>query len=1853
MIAQEILADLESQGARFWEENGALRYSAPKGLMDQKRRQQLAAVKEQLLPLLRRRGNGEGNLSITTIKPDPTRLHEPFPLNDMQAAYLVGGNELFETGNISCHAYIELYKDNIEIECLRVAWNALIARHPMLRAVTLPGGKQQILEKVPEYDIAVQDLRDIPEKEHQKLLTSIRSEMEQQTFATGTWPLFALRISLLPKGAGILHMGFDQIIADGYSLQLIFRDLHALYEGQGDILPNLNLSFRDCILSNQIQEQSAQYQRSKNYWEHRIPLLPDSPHLPLVVDPSTITLPHFTHRSFRLEKDTWDCLKARATEQGLPASSAVLAAYADVLASWSAEQQFTLNMTLFNRPPLHPQIMDVVGEFTSVSLLEIDRSKPYSFIEFAKSVQAQLWQDLDHRYYSGVKVIRALGKARQTGTSAQMPVVYTSTIGITPQGPLARYGLPNFGEVLYSATQTPQVWLDNQVFEQGGTLVCHWDALEELFPNGMLDAMFTAFEALLRRLATDTASWQSTARPPLPGPVQELRQHFNATDAPLDSSLLHHLFDRSAQRYPDRIAIIAGQARLSYAELRRRALALAQALRKRGAGPEQLVAVMLEKGLDQIVTVLGILYSGAAYLPVDPTLPMARRQELLQLGEVSLVVTNTYIGQEFVWPQGIEALTLDNLELPSNIFIPNEEQEPETLAYVLFTSGSTGNPKGVAIEHRSAVNTILDINRRFRITEQDVGLALASLSFDLSVYDIFGLLAAGGSVVIPDADKLKEPEHWLELIVQYGVTFWNSVPALLNMLCESGAGTNMTLHTLRVILLSGDWIPLALPETARSLAPQSQIISLGGATEASIWSLCYPIENVDQSWKSIPYGRPLTNQRMYVLDGTLSQRPDWTPGDLYIGGVGLARCYWRDPEKTAESFLIHPVTGERLYKTGDMARHLPGGVLEFLGRKDGQVKVGGFRIELGEIECVLQKMPGVYEAAVTADQDSVNGTRLLHAHIVPENDTGSMILLPTAAEQECGANWRSLLLSSRTAAHKLPVGVTDIQNFADFWINLDELCLANMCRTLRDLGVFTKRETLTVDEIIARGQVTSTHRKLLVRWLNALSREGFLTKQGHDRYACPAPLPENDLAALWNLVRSLSPAIGHPGELLTYMERSCADLIQLFRGDVNPQELLFPEGAWNVAEDVYQYNPMSQYFFSILAAAFAALVQERRTAGTFRVLEVGAGVGSSTAELLPLVDSSHTHYLYTDISPFFFDKAKTKFSDYNFIKYALFDINISPFNQGFEKNSFDVIIANNVLHNAADMRQTMNWLNSLLDQDGCILILEQTGPNYPLLVTMEFLIDFSELKDERLGQDSPFLSEERWMNTLAACGFSQCASLPPAGHPCAALGQHVLMAQSGRQAFRLNETAVTEFLRLRLPAYMIPKKFSLLERIPLTETGKVDRKALGSGSNNTAVKSSCKSTYVEPSDPLEKKLATLWAEILGMDKVSMNDDFFACGGDSLQLTRLMARMREIFSDCIGLEALTLRTLFEKPTLVGMAQALRSLVDNSNIPEETADHSIDSPLVLMNSAGEQKPFFIISDGRGRLFVYNHLRRHIDCNRPLYGLQVHDIKSYIDSGANIGNLAENYIHAIRSVQPVGPYHLGGFCMGGIIAYEMARQLKNAGENVEQTILISSMKPPFLIDDEVFIFYMLCKELLIPLERVGLEVSAEEFNNVAAQFQNLGCTASTSTNWQEQMRHGPGASFLAKYQKLSDMNRDARLDLAYKLGAETGNQYISRMSKEELADIFAIYRVSVASVARYEPQPYDGAVTVFVPAERDAVMSKSMDIVEIWTRSGAQNVTFISTPGSHVTCLEEPYVSQLATRLNELLRHSGRQS
>ncbi len=431
---------------------------------------------------------------------------------------------------------------------------------------------------------------------------------------------------------------------------------------------------------------------------------------------------------------------------------------------------------------------------------------------------------------------------------------------------------------------------------------------------------------------------------------------------------------------------------MSYGELARRAARLAETLTAQGVEPNTLVGISIAKGWQQIVAVLGTLIAGAAYLPIDPALPEARRHFLIDHGQVRVLVT----AQEDAarWPDGLQHVVVEADDSSAAHRIPDTPlQTPADLAYLLYTSGSTGTPKGVAITHRAAWNTVLALNDRFGVGPADRVLSLSSLSFDLSVYDMFGLLAAGGAVVLPDPGTSREPRRWLELCKAHGVTIWHSVPALMEMAVEQASAGPPLPASLRLVFMGGDWISTTLPERIRAFSPTVQVVAFGGTTEASIHSTVFPADRVDPTWESIPYGKPLPNQRMAVLNERLEPRPIHVPGDLYFGGMGLAQGYWRDPVRTAASFVRDPRTGERLYRTGDLARYLPNGDVEFLGREDSQVKVGGYRIELGEIETHLTAHPQVRAAAVTAIGDPRRHTRLV-AFVVPDRPAPTGALAP-------------------------------------------------------------------------------------------------------------------------------------------------------------------------------------------------------------------------------------------------------------------------------------------------------------------------------------------------------------------------------------------------------------------------------------------------------------------------------------------------------------------------------------------------------------------------------------------------------------------------------------------------------------------------------------------------------------------------------------------------------------------------------------------------------------------------------------------------------------------------------------------
>ncbi|SDQ31259.1 non-ribosomal peptide synthetase [Pseudovibrio sp. Tun.PSC04-5.I4] len=925
--------------------------------------------------------NAQNERPVEQISADKTNRYEPFPLTDIQQAYWVGRDNGLGLGGVSAHAYEEIEIPNLDLARFNNALNKLIQRHDMLRAIFADNGTQRILETVPEYIIQTDDIGGRAQRVAERVITRNREAMSHQVLDAQEWPLFEFRAVLLNDDVTRLHISMDALIVDAASSQIFSRELAAFYDDPELDLPPLEITFRDYVVQELALREDSRYEASLVYWRDRLTTLAPAPDLPLVKQPESISNPRFTRRKLTLEEPKWSAIKANGRKHGITPSGILLTAFAQVLANWSRSPRFTLSLPIFNRQPLHPHINNLIGDFTSIVLLEVMSDAGKSFVDNSKAVQRQLWKDMDHSEVSGVRVLRELTRQRGEQQTA-IPIVFNSTlVEMIPDQEEITLSSAMDARNVHTITQTPQVWLDHTIMEIDGELYFNWDSIDELFPDGMMQEMFAAYSLLLEEIS-EPDRWNDPARPSFPfwDGTSACEQHW---------PLMQDLFDEQTRKTLAAPAIISGKQVLSYEIVRKRARNLAVHLQECGLKSGDLVAIKMRPGWEQIVSALAILYAGGAYLPIDPDLPTSRIDGILKHTNAKLVCVKTdqtdkhkgLPDQTFIVDVGCE---LDGF---LGRLLRKSEANAEDLAYVIFTSGSTGEPKGVMIDHRGAVNTLLDINRRLNVGPEDRVFAISALGFDLSVYDIFGLLAVGGAIVVPDESQTKDPAHWLDCMTQQKVTIWNSAPALLGLLADYAESERKNIGTdLRQVMLSGDWIPLGLPDRVRALAHDTKILSLGGATEASIWSICFPIESIAFDWKSIPYGKALDNQQVYVLDDNLGIRPCWVPGELYIGGIGLAMGYWKDEEQTNERFINHPHTKERLYRTGDMGRYMPDGNIEFLGRVDTQVKVQGFRIELGEIETVLNTH-GSVKTSVLKMFGEAQGDKQLVGYVVPEGDS--------------------------------------------------------------------------------------------------------------------------------------------------------------------------------------------------------------------------------------------------------------------------------------------------------------------------------------------------------------------------------------------------------------------------------------------------------------------------------------------------------------------------------------------------------------------------------------------------------------------------------------------------------------------------------------------------------------------------------------------------------------------------------------------------------------------------------------------------------------------------------------------------
>jgi amino acid adenylation domain-containing protein len=488
----------------------------------------------------------------------------------------------------------------------------------------------------------------------------------------------------------------------------------------------------------------------------------------------------------------------------------------------------------------------------------------------------------------------------------------------------------------------------------------------------------------------------------------------DTTTAGSDTRCVHELVESRVRTAPDAVAVVHGETELSYRELNERADAVAAQLAAIGVARGDFVALHVRRCPLAVVAMLAILKAGAAYVPVESSLPAQRRNALLASSGARVVIATAGEADALIEHDGLPGNVRtvvrfgadhegpdDDLVTRANsrgvavapgarpvvgITPPGGRARPCDAAYMIYTSGSTGQPKGVLVQHAPVVNLIHWVNDTFGVSGRDRILFVTPLGFDLSVYDVFGILSAGGSIRIADEDEIRDPEALLRILYDEPVTFWDSAPAVLAQLQPLLPQQPPRAPTaLRLVFLSGDWIPVALPPALRRTFPEATVVGLGGATEATVWSNFHIVDQVQHDWPSIPYGRPIRNSRYYILDHFLEPVPVGASGDLYIGGSCLSAGYYGDPALTASKYVPDPFGAEpggRLYHTGDRARYWPDGTIEFLGRLDDQVKIRGYRIELGEVESALSRCDGV-TAAIAMVRDNA-GVKELVAAVVTD-----------------------------------------------------------------------------------------------------------------------------------------------------------------------------------------------------------------------------------------------------------------------------------------------------------------------------------------------------------------------------------------------------------------------------------------------------------------------------------------------------------------------------------------------------------------------------------------------------------------------------------------------------------------------------------------------------------------------------------------------------------------------------------------------------------------------------------------------------------------------------------------------------
>ncbi|MBW8683315.1 non-ribosomal peptide synthetase [Chitinophaga rhizophila] len=1547
-------------------------------------------------------------------------------------------------GSVQYHMpWVVRVKGDPDIQALEYSFRAIIERHEVLRTVIRESdgiGYQEILSA------ENWQLHHLQETEiagaGDTMEAYITRRIAQPYDLSRDWMLQVDVISC-NEGDHLLLILLHHIAGDGWSVSVMIRELASIYNSYKQkipaVLPSVNVQYADYALWQRRYLEGDVLQKQLQYWKGRLTdVVPFR--LPTDFPRPAIQSVNGKAALYTLDKELTRQLQLFSQKQEVTLFMTLLSAFKVLMYRYTGQYDICVGTSLANRT--QQELEHLIGFFVNALALRNHINPADSFSALLQQIRTSTLEAYDHQDAPFEKVVEAVAGGRDIGNTPIYPVMFV--LQNTPEtAKLDFNGLELEGYEFQHVTS--KFDLTFSLRETADHIRIHVEYCSDLFEETTIRRMISHYENLLRAVIRNCEVPVGRVQFLSASERQQLLVDFNqsAVSYPEAGKTVVDLFGEQVIATPQAIAIITATAQLTYREVDERANELSRYLIEQGVGKDALVPVCIPRSVEMVIGILGVLKAGAAYVPLDPTYPADRIAYILDDTRASVVITTTAYRHQVRKGQ-LHIVDLQEMKTLQNEEFKQVSSSPaiKDLAYVIYTSGSTGKPKGVLIQHDSLMNYLLNCRKRYMGTTAGEGSFFhLSYTFDASLTALFLPLITGRSVVIAPAEVAAAEVFLDPLFYSRTYEFIKATPAHMGLLEYAMKGHP---GITRRLVLGGEALQAGQLQYLAAEGMEMEIVNEYGPTEATVGSSVYVLNTASGQLPAvIPIGKPLDNVTMYILNELLEPSPVGIAGELCIGGVQVARGYLNHPELTAEKFINSPFReGERLYRTGDQARWLADGNVEFIGRIDEQVKIRGYRVEPGEVESVVNKLDAVKVSAIVVKEDASLMKRLV-CYYVPHPQA---ISSRKAEFFERRVNtWKELYETTYGRAENeekiddefnivgwndsFTGGAIPAPEMKEWLDDIRSVILSERPQHVLEIGCGTGLIYYSI-----AGHITKyTGTDFSAGSINSITRH---ISGREDRYCettlrvCPAhevsAMPEEGIdTIILNSVIQYFPGEDYLTGVIRNAVSSLAGKGRIIIGDVRDNRLL------------------------TLFKARLTIDKLKRTTG---IREFAWRTAQETLKEEELC-----------LSPAYFYALKTILPRISHVELR--------WKQGDSLNELTLYRYNVVIYVDWNKPQvTPEWQDwtGVSDQQGVISQLEQRVPvlalrHMPNVRLWKERYISEALTDKTYGTIHDLVKKMQKPDEEVAAAAGILSFAGAAGYTCHLypdkdpLKMHIVMSLASVEGFIKQESdnvsdseqvtnnpVFTEInallqrrmrasLQQRLPEYMIPAEFIAVEQLPLTGNGKTDRKFLSSTED---LRTAANNGYQAPGNELEQRIADIWQELLGVEQIGVDDNFFELGGHSVLMVQLLHR----FSDW----HITLKDLFVHQTIKRQAELITKRGDHSEIFIQKRS-VLNNHLLLLRSGKKDLPVFIVPGSTGVSDSYEELASSIKTEYQVYGIQMQGAFPQEDPLKDLETLAAKHIEWIREVQPKGPYRIIGHSFGGYVAYEMARQLEIAGEEL----------------------------------------------------------------------------------------------------------------------------------------------------------------------------------------------------------------